>query len=221
VQKIGASECNPAYGWGPLHQPREAMNFMCVGGEGFGVTVSTSVLGMDYIDPTDRPAKEDIIQPMLFASRQQEGAREWWEQRGTHRYRFSIYSHAPGYVNGYRLAMQSNNPLLAIAPGSKAPDARLPESGSFCSVSPSNLVISAIKKAEDDNGVVVRLYDVEGVDCKEVRLSFRMNPTAAWKTDLIEGNPTKAECRGTTVTFPVGHHAIEAVKVKFEEETKR
>ena len=215
VEKIGASECNVTeFGWGSRHQPREVSNFMYAAGSGFGVTVSTSVGGVDYMDPVQNPSANDIIQPMLFASRQQCGTGEWWENRGNHYYRFSIYAHAAGFTNGYRLATQSNNPLLPVA-GIKTAGANLPESRSYCSVTPSNIIVTAIKKAEDDTGTVVRLFDIEGVNSGSVTLSFPKNLTAACATDLIEEHPVSVPFTAGTVTLAVRHHAIEALKLNF------
>ncbi len=45
----------------------------------------------------------------------------------------------------------------------------LPEKGSFFTFSAGNVLIGTIKKAEDDNSVILRCYDIEGKPA-EVRL---------------------------------------------------
>jgi alpha-mannosidase len=79
-------------------------------------------------------------------------------------------------------------------------------------VSASNLVITALKKAEDDDHVVVRLVDMEGKDSEAtVRLSFPVQ--AAEHTNMIEEDGTAVAVKDGALPVQVGHHAIETYKV--------
>ena len=40
----------------------------------------------------------------------------------------------------------------------------MPETMSFISVENKNLILSTVKKCEDDDNVIVRCYDIEGND---------------------------------------------------------
>ena len=58
----------------------------------------------------------------------------------------------------------ANNPLIAVTPGAPPASADLPESRSFLPFTASNLVLSTMKKAEADDSVILRAYDIEGKD---------------------------------------------------------
>ena len=51
-----------------LH-PRGIENWMSASSEDFGFTLASSVVGVDYINPTDKNLDNTIIQPILLASR--------------------------------------------------------------------------------------------------------------------------------------------------------
>jgi alpha-mannosidase len=200
-------------------RPREVQNFLYAGGADFGVTFSTSVAVNDFKDPTDDPVPYPVLQPILLASRRScHGEGNWYLQEGDHQYRFSLTSHAPGWRNGYRAGIQANSPLIAVRqPNSATSYAHLPESMSFLPFTASNLVLATMKKAETDDAVIVRIYDIEGKDGEtEVRLLGRREPVpvkTAYRTNIIEepGAPLKPQ-KGKLV-LPVGHSAIETVKV--------
>lgn len=194
-------------------RPREVQNFLYAGGSDFGVTFSTSVAVNDYKDPTDDPVPYPVLQPILLASRRScHGEGNWYLQEGDHRYRFSLTSHAAGWRNGYRAGIAANSPLLAVAwePGPKA--GRLPDTGSFLPFTAPNLALAAMKKAETDDAVVVRVYDIEGKDGEtEIRLPVAVKE--AVRASLIEepGAPLKP-MKGRLV-LPVGHHSVETVRL--------
>jgi alpha-mannosidase len=74
----------------------------------------------------------------------------------------------------------------------------LPEEYSFCSVTPSNVVVSTIKQCEDDGSVVVRYFDMEGKD-SPAELRFFAPVTSVERTNLIEEESTGYR-RGSAAT---------------------
>ncbi len=193
-------------------RPREVQNFLYAGGADFGVTLSTSVAVNDDKDPTNDPVPYPILQPILLASRRSchsEG--NWYLQEGDHDYRFSLTSHAAGWRNGYRAGIAANAPLMAV-PTNVYPSQGLPESLSFLPFTAPNLALATMKKAETDDAVIVRVYDVEGKDGEtEIRLPVPVK--TAVRTNIIEepGAPIKT-VKGRLL-LPVGHNAIETVKL--------
>ncbi len=216
ISRIGESEVDPhAYGFGIRHQPREAGNWMSAAGPAYAVTIASSVPVMDYMDPPTGLLTRLAIQPLLLATRTGCGWGEKWTQTGTHDYRFGILSHDPGSREGRLFGAQFNNPPVAVFPGSKSPKAALPETASFCSISPANMAVTAIKKADDGDAVVVRFYEVEGVDANEARLTFLSGPAGAAGADLIEAEASALSVAGKSVTRATGHHSIETVRILF------
>jgi len=82
------------------------------------------------------------------------------------------------------------------------------------SVDDLNSVVSTVKKSDDDNSLIVRIYDQEGRD-KPVKINLFKSPSSVEHTNLIEedGKVITKDDKGMTVKL--GHHAIETFKVRF------
>ncbi|MBI5667776.1 MAG: alpha-mannosidase [Chloroflexi bacterium] len=219
IERAGDDE--PVYPGGPVYNvdcrtlhPREVQNFISASGPAFGVTLSSSVAACDYIDPTTlRPVRYPILQPLLLASRKSCHSKgNWYVQGGDHHYHFSILSHPPGWTNGSRYGVQANHPLRAVARQGMASSGELPPQHSFLSVSPESVMLSALKKAEDDDAIIVRCYEVEGHDTDAaIRLAFPI--TAAARTNIIEEDGQPVRLENGTLRVRLGHHAVETFKL--------
>jgi alpha-mannosidase len=193
--------------------PREVQNFISAVGEDFAVTLSSSVSVCDYIDPSQSVAPYPILQPILLASRKSCHSKgNWYLQGGEHHYRFSIFSHAPDWRHGRKPATAANHDLRAVVDAEPLPDANLPSKLSFASVSADNVVISALKKGEDDDSVVVRLVEMEGSDTW-AELSLHLPIQVAAHTNLIEEEEQPLEPEDGALAVRIGHHAIETFKL--------
>jgi alpha-mannosidase len=192
--------------------PRGIMNWIGAGNERYGVTLSSSVAVADYIDPTSQPLEGPVLQPVLLASRHSchwEGLQ--FSQEGDHHYRFSMTSHEPGWEHGYRFGMASNEPLQVIFNPHKE-QTMLAENQSFFSVSGGAAIISTVKMCEDDDHVVLRLYDAEGRDAN-VRLDSYFEFSGTRKTDMIEHESGDLIIGPSGLNISLGHHAIETIKM--------
>lgn len=195
-----------------LH-PRGIENWIGASDDRFGVTLSSSVAVADYIDPTDDPAANIILQPLLLASRRSchhEGNE--YLQPGDHHFRFSFYSHQPGWSHGFRSGRQSNEALMVVAGARPYAGARLPGEMSFFGLGDdnNNLIITTVKKAEDSEGVVVRLFDIEGRET-EAHISAFTGIDRAARTNLVEFYPEPANVENGRVILSVGKYAIETL----------
>jgi alpha-mannosidase len=196
--------------------PREVQDFVDASDEQSGLTMSSSVSVFDWIDPTTNAPTGAILQPILLASRRScNGEGNWYVQAGDHHYSFAITSHEGGWRNGWRDGIAANHPLIPVINLKARTDASLPESKSFFSLSESNVVISTIKKCEDDNSVVVRLYDIEGRDTQPSLASF-LPVSEAKHVNIIEEPDANMDPNGHEVRVPVGRHAIETVKLSLQ-----
>lgn len=194
-------------------RPREVQNFLSAWGTDFGLTLSTSVAVNDYRDPAPDPAPYPILQPVLLASRRScHGEGNWYLQEGDHHYRFSLTSHDPGWINGYRLGIQANCPLFPVAGAPTGDDADLPEEKSFFEVSAAGALISTVKKCEDDDSIIVRVYEIEGKDAELVLTPF-FPLGKAELVSMIEEEAKAIPCRSDGLTMGLGHHAIETLKL--------
>jgi len=194
-------------------RPREVQNFINASDGNVGVTMSSSVSVCDYVDPTSNPVQYPMLQPILLASRKScHGNGNWYLQEGDHYYRFSLFSHKPGWKNGYRDAIQANNPLLPVMQRSADPQANLPDEKSFCSVSEDNVIITTLKKCDDDDNLIVRCYDAEGKDA-EAKLQLFVQLAGAELTNIIEEEGQQIPCKKDGLSLKIGHHSIETIKL--------
>jgi alpha-mannosidase len=194
--------------------PRGIENWISTSGDDFGVTLSSSVVGMDFIDPTDKNLKGTILQPILLASRKsihKEG--NDYHQTGNHEFSFSITSHKAGWKNGMRFGRGSNENIFAVVAPEKYASAKLKESQSFLSVDNSNIVVTAIKKAENEDAMVIRFYNIDKKE-SEANFLFWKPFEKAFATNLIEEEKKQLKIDKNTMRLKVGHHAVETVKLK-------
>lgn len=220
VVEIGKNELNnPA---GERYQtlpkdihPRGLENWMNATGKDFGVTLSSAVAAFDFVDITGDFPNSTLLQPILLASRKSchsEGNE--YLQTGDHYYSFSLTSGDPGWENGYQFGREANETLQAIVDPIPTVDAKLPELESFVSVDKKNIIITAMKKAEDDDGIILRFYEIEG---KDTNLEFRFNKPVreAYATSLTEQELHKIPSTGKTLKFNIRHNSVETIKIYF------
>ena len=159
--------------------PRAIQNWVNVSQPDFSVTLSSSVVAMDYLDPTGLAGETTFIQPILLASRRScHGLGNEYLQTGDHSFSFSLRSHQPGWENGYRFGIEANEKLLVVTDYQAISGASLPSSASFFNPGKSSILLSVIKKAEDSNGVVIRGVEMEGKNA-------RLDMNSWFKTDLF------------------------------------
>jgi alpha-mannosidase len=89
---------------------------------------------------------------------------------GNHTFNYAVFAHAGDWKKAkvWRQAHQHNVPLryavTSVHPG------RLPREHSFIEVGPDNLVVSALKKSDRDDSLILRVYNTTG---EEVTASVR------------------------------------------------
>ncbi len=150
-----------------LIHPRTLVDWVNASDNSFGATVSSSVIAFDYLDPTPDPAQSTLIQPILMASRKS----CHWEgndyiQLGDHHFSFSLYIHEPGWKNGFQSGKQGQNNLYSVLDPVRALNSSLPEKQSFLTSSGDLLLLTALKKSEDDNSLIIRMAEMNGSDQK-------------------------------------------------------
>ena len=193
--------------------PRGIENWIGANNDKFGVTLSSCVAVADFVDPTDSNSHQTILQPILLASRKSchELGNEYL-QTGDHHYNFSFTSHKPGWQNGFEFGKQANEDLQVVVNPNQYKNAELPEEESFFSVNKNDAVISTIKKGEDDNSVVVRLYDISGKN-SNVELNSFKNISEVLRTNLIEEGNEKLKSNNNKITIELDHNSIETLKL--------
>jgi len=137
-------------------------------------------------------------------------------QGGELEFRFSLTS-MPRYdsVAATRFGQSVRNPLLSriCMPSSGPSTANHVAPTSLCSVTPSNVIIQAVKKAEFGDGFIIRLREVSGRKTKAV-LSFPARFSEAWSCSLVEDPHTKLSASVGRAALTVPANGLATILVK-------
>lgn len=194
--------------------PRGIENWIGASNSEFGVTMSSTVAVADWIDPTDNPIPNQMLQPVLLASRKScHGEGNEYLQTGDHYFKFSITSHKPGWENGANFGRQANETLKTTWVENSYANAVLPETMSFFKTDQPLVFVSTVKKAEDSDEVVLRITDLEGKD-KIITIESFNKIEKVRLTNLIEEDLKDLPSNGKSIQLNLGHHAIETFKLK-------
>lgn len=97
---------------------------------------------------------------------------------------------------------------------------KLPATDNMIKISAENVIISGIKKAEQANAVILRLYEIEG-QSKDIKISLSENIfgkiKSAGSVDLLERelDSKKVKLKAGDITVSVGKYEIVSLKIGF------
>ncbi|MEX1274321.1 MAG: glycoside hydrolase family 38 C-terminal domain-containing protein [Bacteroidota bacterium] len=133
---------------------------------------------------------------------------------GAHTFRYALLPHRPEEFESMDLINRESEKFhLPLFPVRRKNPMGLPISGSFVSVEPPQLVLSAIKEAENGKGTILRVYNSAG---KAVEGTFRFTrPFAdAWMARLDEEKLERVKpLDGQTIRVNVPPFGISTVRV--------
>jgi alpha-mannosidase len=135
--------------------------------------------------------------------------------RGPQHFTYALYPHGGDWKQALtvRHGYEYNYPLQAVQV--TAHTGNLPTEHPFVTVEPENVVLTALKKAEDANGLVVRIYEWAGKS-GDVKIHVPQGATEATITNLMEkpeGPPLPLG--GDTVTVPIHPYEILTVQLSY------
>ena len=142
--------------------------------------------------------------------------------QGEHHFHYALYPHAGTWKDALtvRHGWEYDYPLQAVVTAAHA--GSLPPEHSFASVEPDNIVLTAVKKAEDANALIFRAYEWAG---KETTAEFHVPPgaTGATVTNLMEqpeGDPLSVSTEngantGDVVKVPIHPYEILTIRVDY------
>jgi len=138
--------------------------------------------------------------------------------RGHQHFRYALYPHAADWKAAMtvRHGYDFNYPLTAMPVESHS--GSMPAMHSFVSVQPANVVLTAMKKAEDSNALIFHMYEWAGTS-GDVELTLPKGATAAVETNLLEQPQGPAlQLHSDKVTIPI--HAYEILSIRVDYPTK-
>ncbi len=134
--------------------------------------------------------------------------------QGTHEFVYSMYPHQGDWrkADTVRRAYELNVPLSARM--CDAHEGDMPKQYGFVSVDKPSVVIDSVKKAEDSDAVIVRLYEAHGTR-GSLRLAFAETPKTVTECNLMEEDDQPVDFDGSVVKTSVAPWEIKTFKVEF------
>jgi alpha-mannosidase len=133
---------------------------------------------------------------------------------GHHEFTYSLYPHAGGWKDALtiRRGYELNYKLLAVP--SAFHEGQLPVEHSFVQSKADNVIVTAVKKAEDDNALIVRFYEWAGKQ-GDVDIQLPTGAASASETDLMERPTGNLPVSNGEVKVPTKPYEIKTIKVRF------
>ena len=134
---------------------------------------------------------------------------------GPHEWRYAIYPHADNWDDGnvYREAECFNLALQVAQAGKGGGD--LPKELSFVEIRPRELALSAMKRCETRNTLVLRLFNPTDREISG-ELMFHRAVKEAWLTNMNEERREQVECNGRKARLVVAKKKIITMEINLE-----
>jgi alpha-mannosidase len=133
---------------------------------------------------------------------------------GHHEFTYSLYPHGGSWRDAQtvRRGYELNYKLISV-PVDNHQGALQPEH-SFLQVTPDNVVVTAMKKAEQDDSLIVRFYEWAGKEA-DVKLQLPAAAQQASDADLMERPLGILPLQGGSVTVHTKPYEIKTVRIQF------
>jgi alpha-mannosidase len=135
-----------------------------------------------------------------------------YTDQADHVFTYALYPHAGNSIDGgvIRASYELNVPLRVLSEGVGGGDG--PVSASFLEIDAPNVVVEAVKKAEDGNDIIIRLYEAEH-KAAHARMHFGFSAAAVAEANLMEEEPAPLRLRNNGVTLDFRPFEIKTVRV--------
>lgn len=134
---------------------------------------------------------------------------------GDHQFKYSLYPHTgPWNTETQRDAYLLNDPIFVYksnVEGQTSTD-HFSSPPSLVSSSSPNVIIETVKRAEDGDGIIVRLYESQRKRGPvQLRVGFAVE--AAWETNLLEENESELRVENDSIQLHVRPYQIMTVRL--------
>jgi len=132
---------------------------------------------------------------------------------GEHNFKYALYPHrgdwksADTVKRGYEL----NRPLIAMPVSSKK--GSLPSTKSFIKVNPPSVIMSCLKKAEDSDDLILRVYESKG-EKAEVNIDLDFSVEEIREVDLLERATELSLNVNNRLSFSIAPYEIKTFRLK-------
>jgi alpha-mannosidase len=194
--------------WVDLSETDGSFGFTLLNDGRYGFSYDGETLWMSFLRAANR------ARPILPLDWTDRSYKPWV---GEHVLKYALQPHKGTWreINPTRLGMEFNNPLIAVF--EEAHSGELPTTYSFMEVTPGNIAVTAIKKCEDSDEIIVRIFESCGKECIS-KLIFGFNLHKAFETDLIEWDkyvePAEYPVKNRVIEVPMKPFEIKTLKLK-------
>jgi alpha-mannosidase len=132
---------------------------------------------------------------------------------GEHEFTYSLYPHGGSWQDAQtiRRGYELNYKLVPFA--TQKHDGALASEHSFLQVQPDNVIVTAVKKAEDDDGLILRFYEWAG-KATDVRLQLPPGAQQVSEADLMERPTGGVALETSTARVHTGPFEIKTLRVR-------
>jgi alpha-mannosidase len=136
--------------------------------------------------------------------------------RGKHKFTYSIYPHKGSWQEagtvqkGYEL----NNPLITQFIELSNTKSGMGSNYSMMNIIPTSVVVSAVKKSEGGNALIIRLYESTGKDCL-AKLNLSISPRSVRETNLLEQELGNLKFEGKIIEISLRAFETKTIKVEY------
>ena len=161
------------------------------------VTLALTLLRcVEWLSREDLPTRPGHAGPMMHTP----GA----QLPGLWKFDYSLIPHQGGWQNAYSEAHRFARPLRSVRV--RGGDGSLPAEASLVALDSPEVVVSALKLAEDSDGIVVRVYNISD---EPTSASVRLNaPGSASRVDLNEENGSPVVMQGGAMRMSLRRNEI-------------
>jgi alpha-mannosidase len=152
---------------------------------------------------------------------------------GEHQFKYSLYPHAGSWnEETQREAYLLNDPIIVYrriiddkpSAMTKDPGSHLAHTrpgvwsqgvkvSSLVSASEPNVIIETVKRAEDGNGIILRLYESQRKR-GPVQVKFGFTVESAWETNLLEEHESELSVENDSIQLNLRPYQIMTIRVK-------
>ncbi len=131
-----------------------------------------------------------------------------------HTFTYALYPHAENWraAGTVAEAYKLNQPLMTVVYAQECGKDACPESFSFASVNAGNVILETVKKAEDGNGTVLRMYESEN-SYTRAKVTVDAEFTKAYVCNLLEETESEAEVNGKEISVVLKPYEVVTLKL--------
>ncbi len=137
---------------------------------------------------------------------------------GQHLFTYSLLPHPGDWRTGEvaRRAYELNMPLMAKVPTPRAHPNALPAEVSLAALDCDHVILETIKRAENGEGWVLRLYEYQQMHNSKVKLTLGKTVARAVECNLMEETESVVFYSNHTIEFEIAPYEIKTIKIWFD-----